>query len=208
MSAFLLTTIVISLSGVMAPGPITAAALAAGAKARHAGAMIAIGHAAVEFPLIAVLVAGVGPMLQSHGFRIAIGFGGGVFLLWMAAQLLLGARTTTAGSRLSPQRRPFATGVVLTGANPYFLVWWATVGLTLTNEAVGFGIGALLLFAMVHWLCDLGWLEFLSLVGNKGAGLFGDRSQRAVSAVCGAALLGFGAKFIYDAGAGAAMMRW
>jgi len=55
MFAFLLSTVAISLSGVMAPGPITAATLAAGARGRHAGAMICLGHVVVELPLILLL---------------------------------------------------------------------------------------------------------------------------------------------------------
>ena len=90
---------------------------------------------------------------------------------------------------------------MLTGANPYFLVWWATVGLTLASQAMEFGLLVLGLFALVHWLCDLIWLEMLSLVGFKGTGAFGQRSQKIVSGVCGVLLLGFGVKFVWDAGA-------
>jgi len=58
---------------------------------------------------------------------------------------------------------------VLTGGQPYFLLWWATVGLTLTNHAMEWGVLALGLFALVHWMCDLGWLEVLSFAGFKGS---------------------------------------
>lgn len=52
MTGFILTVVGSSLSGVMAPGPITAATLAAGERNRHAGTWICIGHIAVELPLI------------------------------------------------------------------------------------------------------------------------------------------------------------
>ena len=201
MFAFLVTTVAISLSGVMAPGPITAATLAAGTRARHAGALIALGHLVVEFPLILLLVGGVGKFLESSGTRVGIGLAGGAFLLLMGVQLLLSLRAADSAAETSTQRHPFWSGVVLTGANPYFLLWWATVGLALAGRAMELGLFALGLFAFVHWLCDLVWLEVLSLAGFKGTEAFGPRIQRVVSAVCGVLLAGFGLKFVWDAGA-------
>ena len=103
-----------------------------------------------------------------------------------------------ADSAAQVQRHPLWIGVVLSGANPYFLLWWATVGLTLTGRAMEFGVMVLILFALVHWLCDLGWLEVLSFAGFKGSA-FGRRSQTVISVICAAMLLGFGVKFVFDA---------
>jgi threonine/homoserine/homoserine lactone efflux protein len=202
MFGFLLSAIAISLSGVMAPGPITAASLAAGARHRHAGAMIAIGHAVVEIPLVLFLVAGVANFLGSEAVRTAIGLAGGTILVLMGLQLLLTLPKQTGQSEAPVQRHPLITGIVLTAANPYFLVWWATVGLALATRAMTWGAAVLVLFVIVHWLCDLGWLELLSQAGFTGSRIFGHRAQRIVFAICGVLLLGFGAKFLYDAGIG------
>ena len=193
---FLLSTVAISLSGVMAPGPITAATLATGARSRHAGALIAIGHAIVEIPLILLLVAGVGRFLESSIAGVGIGLAGGMVLILMGVQLLLSLRKPSAGSAVPVQRHPIVIGIVLTAANPYFLVWWVTVGLALASQAMAFGALILGLFAVVHWLCDLGWLEVLSVAGFKSSEVFGSRIQTVVSAVCGIVLFGFGAKFL------------
>jgi len=198
MLAFLLSTVAISLSGVMAPGPITAATLAAGARSRHAGALIALGHAVVEMPLILLLTAGVGSFLTSTSAKVGIGLAGGAVLVLMAVQLFLSLGREQAGAAAPVQRHPLVTGIVLT----YFLVWWATVGLALATQAMEWGALALLVFGLVHWLCDLGWLEALSALGFKGSQVFGQRAQMAVSAVCDLVLLFFGAKFLYDAGIG------
>ena len=93
----------------------------------------------------------------------------------MGVQLLGSLRKLDADSAAQVQRHPLWIGVVLSGANPYFLLWWATVGLTLTGRAMEFGVMVLILFALVHWLCDLGWLEVLSFAGFKGSA-FGRRS--------------------------------
>jgi len=197
---FLFTAVVISLSGVMAPGPMTAATLAAGTRLRHAGALIALGHAAVEFPLMLLIITGIGSLLQLEGVKTGIGLAGGAFLLLMGVELLVGARKSRELSDPADRRHPVLIGIVLTAANPYFLIWWATVGLALATQAVQWGVLAFALFAVIHWLCDLVWLEALSLASFKGSQLLGGWSQRIVLAVCGVMLLLFGCKFIADAG--------
>ena len=88
------------------------------------------------------------------------------------------------------------SSVVLTAANPYFLIWWATVGLALATDAVSFGVLAFVLFGILHWLCDLIWLEILSLASYTGTEVLGGRLQQGVLVVCGIMLLGFGAMFL------------
>jgi threonine/homoserine/homoserine lactone efflux protein len=199
MITFLVTATAISLSGVLAPGPMTAATLAAGTRFRHAGAIIALGHAVVEIPLLLIIIAGAGRLFEVRAVKLTIGAAGGVVLLLMGVQLLIAVRKATANSSGSDARHPLLTGIILTGANPYFLIWWATVGLALATRAAELGMIAFVLFAIVHWLCDLMWLEALSLASHKGVELLGDRVQQIVQIVCGLMLLGFGGMFIYDA---------
>ncbi|MFZ1935186.1 MAG: LysE family transporter [Thermoguttaceae bacterium] len=199
---FLLSAVAISLSGVMAPGPITAATLAAGARSRHAGALIALGHAVVEMPLILLLAAGIGTFFRSPTVKSGIGLAGGGVLVLMGIQLLFSLRQPKTESQAAVQRRPFITGIVLTGANPYFLFWWATVGLALATQAVEYGAAVLLAFGVIHWLCDLVWLEVLSVAGFQGSQAFGLRSEKLISVVCAVVLFGFGLKFLYEAGIG------
>jgi len=199
--AFLLKAIAISLSGVMAPGPVTVATMVGGTRRRHAGAWIAVGHAVVEIPLIVVIVAGAGVLFRSDGFRAGIGLAGGGFLLLFGAQLLMGLDdVVNCYDTPANRRHPFWTGVVLTGGNPYFLLWWATIGLSLTAQAAELGLTAFVLFALVHWLCDLVWLEALSLASFKGSSLLAGRGQKVVLGICSAVLIGFGCLFLYDAG--------
>ncbi len=195
---FLGTIVGVSLSGVMAPGPVTAATLAAGTRSRHAGAMIAVGHGIVEFPLMLLVMAGMNRLLQMKGVTIAIGLVGGLFLVHMGTQMLRDLGRDGGQTAQAPARHPLWTGVVLTG-NPYFLLWRATVGLTLAGQAIELGVLAFALFAIVHWLCDLVWLEVLSWSSFKGTGVFGPRSQRIVLGVCGAALILIGFRFVLDA---------
>lgn len=200
MVSFLLTAVGISLSGVMAPGPMTTATLAAGTRRRHAGAVLAVGHGIVEFPLMVLIIAGMGRWFKFEGVKLAIGLIGGVFLLVMGIQMLRDARKAAGTAPAVGTRGDLVTGILMTGGNPYFLLWWATIGLALATRASELGILAFALFAVIHWLCDLGWLEALSYASFKGTRLLSDRGQRIVLLICGLALLFFAATFFWDAG--------
>ena len=198
-AVFLLQAVVVSLSGVMAPGPMTAATLAAGTTRRHAGALIAVGHGIIEFPLMFLIIFGVGASLELPGFRIAAGLAGGLALVLMAVQMSLkAARRASADAGLRGVH-PVWIGVVLSGGNPYLLLWWATVGLALAVQARQLGLLAFGLFAVVHWLCDLVWLEVLSQASFRGSKLLGPRSGRVILVFCAVAMAGFGVYFICDA---------
>ena len=200
---FLGSAIVISLSGVMAPGPVTAPTISAGTRRRHAGALVAVGHAIVEWPLAVLIVLGVGRFLGRDDVLVGIGLVGGLFLLVMGVGLLRSIRTLTAPDDAdTPARHPTMTGIILSGSNPFFLLWWATVGLKLASEAVSLGIMAFALFVVIHWLLDLIWLEILSQAAHRGTQAVNPRAQRILMGICGAALLFFGGKFLIDAGRG------
>ncbi|MDH4241992.1 MAG: LysE family translocator [Phycisphaerae bacterium] len=196
---FLAKVVGISLSGVMAPGPVTAAAIAMGARNRFAGVLMAIGHGIVEFPLIILITLGMDTILKSTTTKIVIGFAGGVFLLFMAIQMIRSLSRTQDQEVKVTRSSPVVAGIILSVGNPFFLIWWASVGLNLAITAAGFGIWAFALFAIVHWLCDLIWLSLLSWASFKGSVLLGPRNQRIVLLICSLALFGFGLFFIYNA---------
>lgn len=196
---FLVQVVVISLSGVMAPGPVTTAAIGMGARSRYAGMLLAIGHGIVEFPLIVLIVLGMGRVLKHPTAQIVIGLAGGAFLLMMAIGMLRSSRSEQMQETEVAKRTPIMTGIILSAGNPYFLFWWATVGLALATTATGMGIWAFALFAVVHWLCDFTWLGALSWASFKGTGLFGLFVQRIVLLICAVALFFFGLFFIYNA---------
>jgi threonine/homoserine/homoserine lactone efflux protein len=194
---FLSNVFVISLSGALAPGPVTAAAIGMGSSNRWAGLFMALGHGIVEFPLMLLLLLGVGRLLKRPVMSILIGFAGGGFLVFLAVQMVEGLGGSGTGPAHATGSSPLAAGIFLSAGNPYFLVWWATVGLTLITTARNtFGLWAFGLMALVHWSCDLVWLTVLSWASFKGTVLLGPTGRQVVLAVCAAAMFGFGLYFI------------
>lgn len=198
MGTFLLEAILISLSGVMAPGPMTAVTVGAATRSPHVGAWIAIGHGIVEIPLMIGVLYGFGTVLNHPTAQATIGLVGGLFLLFMGINMLRSFRRPQVNPR-SLKRSPIMTGIVLSAGNPYFLIWWATVGATLVMKSVGFGILGFAAFAVLHWLCDFIWCYALSALSYRGRKFFGGIFQRVVLGISGAALLFFSVKFLIDA---------
>lgn len=199
--AFIGQVVAISLTGVMAPGPITAVTLLSGSRSRHAGAMIAVGHGIVEFPLMILIMAGMGTVFKLPNVKLAIGIVGGFFLVFLGVQMLLalnknGPKNTTTSYH---SKSPLVIGILLTITNPYFLFWWATVGLNLSQKAMELGIYAFGIFAVVHWLCDLIWLDILSWSGYKGSQFLTPKIEQYIQGLCGMVMLGFGVQFIAKA---------
>ena len=195
---FLFQTILISLSGVMAPGPVTAVTVGKGNESPHAGAQIAVGHAIVEFPLMIALFYGFGVILKIDIIKGLIAFVGGIFILVMGIGMLREMKTARVKSKKDPHT-PLVAGMLLSIGNPYFLIWWATVGVTLILRSIGFGLAGFLIFALVHWLCDLVWLWFLSSLSYKGGQFFGKIFQQIIFAICGVFLIIFSILFVKDA---------
>lgn len=194
---FLATAFVISFSGAAQPGPVTATAIAFGRRNRYAGVALAIGHGIIEFPLMVLIILGLGRFFELTPVQIAIGLAGGTVLLFMAVQMRAGLKSGDHQQKTVPSK-PILAGIVLSASNPYFLLWWATIGLALATEATGFGIWAFVLFAMVHWFVDLAWVTGLSWASFKGSTLMSQRNQQSILMGCADAMLLFGAKFIFD----------
>jgi threonine/homoserine/homoserine lactone efflux protein len=198
--AFLIKVILISISGVVSPGPITATTIATGARNKHAGALIGIGHGLLEIPLMVLIVLGADKLLSACPFQVVVGLAGGVVLIWMAIQMFKDSRRPIRQATVaSTGRGPVATGFMLSASSPFFLIWWGTIGLGLVIQAKTLGILAFVLFTITHILCDVVWLEMLSQTSFRGAKLLGEKSFAMVLRVCAAALLYFAATFIWTA---------
>lgn len=193
---FLFLTAAISLSGIMVPGPVLAATVAKGYRDQKAGLSIALGHGLVEFPLMVALYSGLKAIFTHHSLVVAIGIVGGLILVLMGYQTLQ-LRGDAGGIGGLPYNSLFA-GALTTAANPYFFLWWATVGSALIAKAMGFNPWVVLLFSTVHWSCDLAWYLGVSMLVFRTKGLWSHRFHRLVLTGCGMAMIGFGGWFVFS----------
>ena len=188
---YLLSAVGISLSGVMLPGPLTAATIARGYNDKKAGALIGIGHGVIEIPIIALVYFGFASYLTIPVIKQVTGVAGGLLLIVMGLIVFFTFKKPVTGSAATPYGS-LVTGIVMTGGNPYFFLWWATIGVALITGAVYFGIFGVVLFTIVHWLCDIVWLEVVSMTVFKTRHLWTPHVQKVVFGICALVLTGFG----------------
>lgn len=188
----------ISLSGVMAPGPLLATAICKGYQDPKAGARIALGHALIEVPLIVAIFLGLGVILQNDAVFIFVGLVGGGILIYMGADLLR-SRNKSIEVCDESKGKVVTSGFVMTAANPYWLIWWATAGAALVAGAVAFGWVMLPLFIIVHISVDLIWYLAVSYSVNRSKDLWASKWHKWLFIASGGIMLFFGAYFILSA---------
>jgi Putative threonine efflux protein len=191
---FLLSAAAISLTGVMLPGPMTAATIAKGYSDKNAGALIAVGHAVIEMPLIAAIYFGFGRFISSPRVVDIMYIVGGLALFYLGFQMFRTVGNSVGELKGLPSKS-LVTGIMVTGTNPATYIWWAFIGTPLVAGATKFGLTGILLFAPVHWLCDLAWYEFLSMGTFKSRRWWTQKVRRIVFTVCASILIGFGVWF-------------
>jgi threonine/homoserine/homoserine lactone efflux protein len=195
MGSLIAVTAIVSLSGVMMPGPVFAASIAKGYKDRHAGLWIGIGHGMIELPLIILIGFGLGIYLNNLYVALIIGIAGGSMLMFMGLSMFDMRKDTKEYEQYLPQR-PTVVGIVMTAVNPYWFIWWATVGATMIIFALTLGILGLAVFAVVHISCDIGFDYFVSYSANRSKKFWKRRTHEYVFGACGVLMYGFGIFFV------------
>jgi len=191
---FLLTVILISLSGVMTPGPLFAVTVAEGRIKPFSGFVISLGHATVEIPIILSLFL-FGSLIISDPVKKTVSLIGGCVLIYFALNEI---KCYGKGAKASNYRGLMA-GILMSLFNPYFIIWWFTIGFVLILNSITFGVLGLLLFIIVHELCDFLWLGFVSYSSNKTISIWGNKANKVLSAFSISIFLIFGIYFILSA---------
>jgi threonine/homoserine/homoserine lactone efflux protein len=185
---FSLQVILISTSGVLSPGPLFFINILYGSKyGSFIGLKIASGHAIVEFPLIIAITYG----LYSFSYNLHlsdvifkfIGLTGGIFLLLFSILQIISIlkdKPNNSQAITNPKfniKNPILVGFIFTILNPFFLVWWLTIGSKLISDSViNFGIfeGICIIFFSHIWM-DYFWLWITSFMINKGKSIINEK---------------------------------
>jgi threonine/homoserine/homoserine lactone efflux protein len=193
---FFASAIVISLSGVLSPGPVLAATVAKGYKDERAGIKIAIGHGLVEFPLMALIVVSLGYIFENDLVKLAIGIVGGILLLVLGWSMIRSRKIIADEKHEYIPYDPIVAGALTSALNPYFLLWWATIGAVWILNAQYFGPIVLVFFAIVHWSCDLAWYTFASMLVFRTKHLWTPRVHEVIFGTFGIIMVAFGIYFL------------
>jgi threonine/homoserine/homoserine lactone efflux protein len=185
----------VSFSGVVAPGPFFAVTLARSYRSPWAGTLMALGHAVIEIPLILLIYFGFSHFFQNRTVQIVLSLAGGAMIVLMGISMYLDRRKVVREGKDLPYPTLVA-GILMSAANPFFLLWWATAGSLLVLKFLAFGIGGLFVLIAAHWICDLVWLSFVSVFINRTHHFLDKRFQEWLFIGTSLFLLVFGLRFI------------
>ena len=200
------TPLMVGFSGAMMPGPLTASAITQSAcRGFWAAPLLVSGHAIAELAMVVALTMGLGAVFRSELVAGIIGLVGGATLAWMGVDIIrdvwYGQITLSApGSQASGggSLSPLVTGILVSLANPYWVLWWATIGLSyvvLASKRGKLGVGA---FYTGHILSDFIWLSLIGLAVVSGRRVLSDSLYRGILAVAGCFLVAMSLYFIYS----------
>lgn len=194
---------VLALTGAVVPGPLFAVVVSDTLRRGfRAGPLIITGHGVLELALVIALLAGLGPFLNTPLFLKTVSFIGGVVLVVMGYNLI---RKTVSLSFKNGEVKgaaygshPLLTGVIASLSNPYWTLWWVTVGLGYLTVAVKYGITGVVVFFTGHIAADYAWYALVSLGVSRGREVMGGNVHVLVVKMCGVVLVGFGVWFLYQ----------
>lgn len=191
----------VALSGAMAPGPFLTLTITRTVRHGSRSALLMlVGHAALEAALIAAFALGLQAVLARAVVVRGLALVGGLFLLWMGAGLLKGAATGAIAADLEAAERtaplgPVSEGAVASLSNPYWLLWWVTIGAAMLTQALAIGPLGVAAFYVGHQLGDVAWYAFVITAVAKGRHLLPPLAYRLVMAGLALFLVALGARF-------------
>ncbi|NIM05365.1 MAG: LysE family transporter [Armatimonadetes bacterium] len=213
--ALFVSAFLIAFSGALVPGPLLAVTITeAMGKGTLAGPLIILGHALLELILVSGVALGLGGLLNLNPVIGTIGLVGGLVLIWMGsgmarnssrtAQQAMAALRRDGEHDIAPQTggalRCVLLGAACSVSNPYWTLWWVTVGLALLTKALQispFAVGA---FYMGHILADLVWYWAVAFAVSRGVSWLSIKSYRIVLVACAVFLLAMGIYFAVTGG--------
>lgn len=200
------TAFTVAFSGAMMPGPLLAITITETTRRGFwAGPRLMLGHAILEIGIVAVLASGLSAFLDHELVQPVIGLVGGSILIGIGLLTLFRLPRHAISQASNPTsikgsgKTPILAGVLGSVSNPYWFIWWVTLGATYLLWALTLGVPGVITFFCGHILGDLVWYCFVSFVVASGRRVINDGVYRGILAVCGVALAGLGIYFLQSA---------
>ena len=191
-TSLVLTTVLVTASGALAPGPLTVSTIAVGVKGGwKAGLQVALGHMMFELPYIILLALAYETIrtqiIENVTIKYLFTLFISLFIVYFSILLIRDAfkaksESVTFNTTSSIMfKNPIVVGVALTGLNPYFLLWWLTIGLPLISYSINLGlIGGLAIIYTSHVWMDFVWLTTIAHISMGSTKLLGSKGYRGL----------------------------
>lgn len=191
---------ILGLTGAMAPGPLLTITISESAKRGGiVGPMVVLGHGILEFFLLLLIIFGLGSILNNKIIFSAIAFAGGIILVYIGYGMIKGLKQyqlSDTSTTLHKGLHPVISGIVVSLSNPYWFIWWITIGMGYVMFAKGLGMQGVIAFFVGHILSDLIWYSFISYGIQFGGSFFSLKVIKVILLICSIFLIFFGGFFI------------
>ena len=186
----------VGFSGAMMPGPLLVVGISE--TPRHGwrtGLIISVGHAIAEIGVVLVLMLGIATFAKDEVVSQVIGIVGGTALILMGLAMgrdILKNRVSydsIDSSQKSSRRLLAGKGISATLSNPFWFVWWGTVGLSLLVDSQRLGIEGPIVFYFGHILSYFVWYTAVRIILWIGRTLFVGKVLRSLSLACAVFLI-------------------
>ncbi len=203
LTGIFLGSFLIGFSGAMMPGPMFVVVVGQSPRRGFmAGPLVVLGHGLLEATLVGAVILGLGKLLSAPPVISTVAVIGGLVLLFMGGDMLRSAgrlslygAASDTGTAPARSLHPVLSGILTSLANPYWTIWWATVGLGYLLLAGKLGWAGLTAFLTGHVLSDLVWYTAVSSLVSGGRRWLTDRVYRGLIRACAVGLLFFALYF-------------
>jgi threonine/homoserine/homoserine lactone efflux protein len=193
---------IIALSGALMPGPLLTITIGESAKkGALAGPLLILGHGILEGALVFLLLSGLSSFINRTEFKLFSFLAGGIILIIMGYTMVRDAGKLEIDTKGVTSHRAGNTvllGIIGSLSNPYWIIWWATIGLGYLVASIKSGIPGVIAFFTGHILADLAWYSLVSTAVARGKKVVSVKYYRRVIAICGVFLFLFGGWFLYE----------
>ncbi len=198
------TAFIVGLSGALMPGPLTVLTIREShRRGFYAGPLVALGHSLLEILIVIALSLGLSSLVSEDLVMVVIGSVGGIMLIFMGMDMIREAWNEKVlwkedSTDAHPRYGPILSGVIASISNPYWTIWWFTIGASYLLISLKKGIIGPSLFYSGHILADFLWLSLIALGISQGKKVIKDNYYRALILICGLFLIGLAGWFIHS----------
>jgi len=196
------TAFVIGFSGALMPGPLLARTISETARYGFwAGPLLTFGHGILELALVVALALGFSQFVEGDLVPSIIGLVGGLVLIGMGlAMARQGWQKTpipvVKSVTIAQNRALVLSGVLVSLSNPYWFIWWATIGAAYLVWSLKLGVAGVASFFTGHILADMTWYALVAFIIATGRKIISDTTYSWLLLACGFALAGLGGYFV------------
>lgn len=203
-------SLLVAFTGALMPGPMLTLVISSVAqKGFWTSVFIVIGHSVLELLIVAGFYLGILKYLDNPLVIKIISITGGTFLVYMAVSIIVSVARKKVKLDLDSKKiaQNLGTknsfiiagkGVLISLANPYWYIWWLTIGASFMIKSMQNSFGGVASFYTGHILADFIWYLFVGFLISTGRRFFNQKVYISILIACSIFLFYLGARFIAD----------